>query len=515
MPNREKFEYCRIPAWHEAGYTGQGVKVAVFEDTSQGHGRMVADVLQQILPDAAILNRQRPGPIESVGDRLKPDTRARLTEFYNSLVDEGVHLCAMSLGGNGTKEVEQLEQELLIDRGVVLFTSSGNAGSTIKPGSAASLSTWIAVGACSLTKNGPQRTSYSNYGPELACMGFTNISTSWGGVFPGTSCANPFVAGLCGLWFGWFLQHYGRAPNQAETLAFIREHSEDLGEPGRDDLHGHGLLRLPEPSSLRKEEPKVRKVCIDPGHGGTDPGAIGPGGLKEKDVNLIVAKQVADHLSRHGVQAQLTREDDRDISLAERCKASNDFKVDAFVSIHCNAAENQAAHGTETWYVSPTGKLIAQKVQAELVPALDRADRGVKQGNMYVLKNTKAPAVLTELAFISNAGEEKLLASQDFQGRAAEAVARGVLAYLGITWKEPVAPKPDPTQPPAPTTLSLKLTVGGRQITRSDGKVFPMDVPARVEAGRTLVPLRAICEALGAGVHYDAATKEITITWEV
>ena len=52
MLNREKFEYCRIPAWHEAGYTGQGVKVAVFEDTAQGHGRMVADVLQQILPDA-------------------------------------------------------------------------------------------------------------------------------------------------------------------------------------------------------------------------------------------------------------------------------------------------------------------------------------------------------------------------------------------------------------------------------------------------------------------------------
>lgn len=81
MPNREKFSYCRVSVWHEAGYTGQGVKVAVFEDTAQGHGRMVADVLQQILPDAAILNRQRPGPIESVGDRLKPDTRAQLNIY--------------------------------------------------------------------------------------------------------------------------------------------------------------------------------------------------------------------------------------------------------------------------------------------------------------------------------------------------------------------------------------------------------------------------------------------------
>jgi N-acetylmuramoyl-L-alanine amidase len=510
--NEVKFTYCGITSWHEAGYTGRGIKVAVFEDTSQGHGRMVGDILQQILPNATILNRPRPGPIESVGDRLKPDTRERLPEFYSSLVSEGVHICAMSLGGTGTSESAQLEQELLIDRGIVLFTSAGNEGREIPPRTAAAMATWIAVGACALTKDGPRRTSYSNYGPQLGVMGFTNLTTSWGGVFPGTSAANPFVAGMCALWFQWFREQYGRTPNQAETLEFIRQNSEDLGEPGRDDKHGFGLLRLPDPSTLRKEGPKVYKVCLDPGHGGTDPGAVGPGGTKEKDINLIVAKQVADHLGRHGVQVVMTRDGDQTVSLDQRCTISDNAGADLFVSIHCNAVEDRTAHGTETWYVSPTGQKLAQKVQTGLIVALGRADRGVKQGNKYVLKNTKAPAALVELAFISNPEEEKLLASADFPKRAAEAVARGVLAHLGVAWKEPVAPKPDPAPSPAPTKVVLKLTVGGREIRRSDGKVFPMDVPARVETGRTLVPLRAICEALGAQVDYNAATKDITIT---
>jgi hypothetical protein len=255
MPNHDKFAYCRIPAWHEAGYTGQGIKVAVFEDTSQGHGRMVADVLQQILPDAEVLNRKRPGPIESSSDKLKPETRARLTDFYNSLAAEGVHICTMSLGGTGTKESAELEQELLIDRGIVLFTSAGNEGREISPRTAAAMPTWIAVGACALTKTGPQRTSYSNFGPQLACMGFTNLSTSWGGVFPGTSCANPFVAGLIGLWAGWCLKHYGRTPNQADVLHFIERYSENPDGPGYSDMYGAGLLRLPDPASLKVPEP--------------------------------------------------------------------------------------------------------------------------------------------------------------------------------------------------------------------------------------------------------------------
>ncbi len=510
--NKEKFSYCRIPAWHEAGYTGRGIKVAVFEDTDRGHGRSVADIVRQVLPEAEVLGRPRPGPIETSGDRLTPNTRMRLEAFYNGLVAEGVNIVVQSLGGCGAREIRDLEKELLVDRDVVLFTSAGNESGEISSRTSAALDTWIAVGACVLISGKPRRVDYSNYGAALDVAGFTNLATTWGGNFPGTSCANPFVAGLCGLWFQWHLEHYGRTPNQAETLEFIRQYSEDLGELGRDDMHGFGLLRLPDPATLpKKEESKMLKVCLDPGHGGSDPGAVGPSGLKEKDVNLAVALRVAEHLRRHGMQVKLTREDDRDVSLAERCKISDDFGADVFLSVHCNSADNPAAHGTEAWYCTSNGLFVARKVQEALVKEIGRTDRGCKSMGFYVLKNTRAPAALTELAFISNSEEEKLLASADFRERAARGCAKGILAYLGVAWQEPPAtPQPEPTKStPARTTLRLK--VGGKEIIRSDGKKFPLFLPARVEGGHTMVELRPLMEAAGHVVNYDGLTQEITV----
>lgn len=438
MLNKEKFEYCWVPKWHEAGYTGKGIKAAVFEDTSRGHGRMVADILRQVMPDAVILSRPRPGPIETSGDKLYPDTRARMEKFYRSLVDEGVNLCVMSLGGTGAKEMEELERNILIQNGVVLFTSAGNEKGRISPRTSASLPTWIAVGACVLVNGKPQRVSYSNYGPELDVVGFTNLQLTYGSTFDGTSCANPFIAGLCGLWFQWFKEKYGRTPNQEETLEFIRKNSEDLGEPGRDDMHGFGLLRLPDPATLPKEEgvSMAMRVCLDPGHGGSDPGAIGPTGLKEKDVVLDVVLRVAGHLRRHGVEVVLTRDRDKDVDLAERCRISDEFGADVFLSVHCNSSTTPTGCGTESWYVSSNGLFVARKVQEALVKEIGLDDRGCKSMGFYVLKNTKAPAALVELAFISNSGEERLLASPEFREKCAVGVAKGVLAYLGVAWKE-------------------------------------------------------------------------------
>ncbi len=258
MVNEEEFRYCNIPAWHKAGYRGQGIKVAVLEDTGQGHGLLVADILGQVAPGAQILGRPRPR-IATQGGKLVNGTRERLTTYYQGLAAEEINLCAMSLGGSGAKELEELEQRLLIDQGLVLFTSAGNKGREIDQDSAANLSTWIAVGACTLVKGKPRRTGESQYGPKLAVMGFSSLSAITGGVLTQTSCANPFVAGMCALWFGWYKEKHGRTPNQQETLAFIREHSERLGEGDRDDMHGYGLLRLPEPSSLIVPEPQPPK----------------------------------------------------------------------------------------------------------------------------------------------------------------------------------------------------------------------------------------------------------------
>ncbi|WP_041315615.1 N-acetylmuramoyl-L-alanine amidase [Heliomicrobium modesticaldum] len=181
------------------------------------------------------------------------------------------------------------------------------------------------------------------------------------------------------------------------------------------------------------------KVIIDPGHGGFDPGALGPTGLREADVNLAVAKRVANLLSP-SVQAVLTRDGDTspgtdvNTDLQNRATVANGARADYFVSIHCNAADNAAANGTEVYCYKFGGKgeQLARTIARFLVPALGLRDRGVKEANFYVLRQTVMPAVLIELAFITNRVEESLLRSPLFQAKAAEAIARGIGAFLGI-----------------------------------------------------------------------------------
>ena len=138
------------------------------------------------------------------------------------------------------------------------------------------------------------------------------------------------------------------------------------------------------------------KIYIDPGHGGNDPGAIGPTGLKEKDVNLDIAVNVGKILSQHGIDAILTRRGDSKVELADRVKMANDNNADCFISIHINSASNSTATGTETFAFpnSVLGTKLAEAVQKALVNEINLADRGVKHKNFYVLKNTKMPDCL-------------------------------------------------------------------------------------------------------------------------
>lgn len=182
------------------------------------------------------------------------------------------------------------------------------------------------------------------------------------------------------------------------------------------------------------------KVCLDPGHGGFDPGAVGPGGLKEKDVTLAVCRTVASLLASSGIEVKLTREDDRavgndvDTDLYNRCRIANQWGADLFISVHCNSAINPAAHGTETYCykLGGQGEVLAKTIQGELVAATGRTDRGVKTANYYVLRRTNMSAVLTELAFISNREEERLLAGHGYQEKCATAIAKGISKVIGI-----------------------------------------------------------------------------------
>jgi N-acetylmuramoyl-L-alanine amidase len=157
-------------------------------------------------------------------------------------------------------------------------------------------------------------------------------------------------------------------------------------------------------------------ICVDPGHGGNDPGAIGPSGLTEAEVNLFAGRLLATSLAEAGHDVIMTRSGMQGISLSDRCHMSNQAKADLYVSIHCNSASNSEAHGSETWYYtgSVAGKQWAQRLQTALIRSGGRQDRGIKTGTFAVLKGTKAPAVLIELAFISNPDEERLLQDQEW-----------------------------------------------------------------------------------------------------
>jgi N-acetylmuramoyl-L-alanine amidase len=181
------------------------------------------------------------------------------------------------------------------------------------------------------------------------------------------------------------------------------------------------------------------KICIDPGHGGYDPGAVGPSGLREKDVTLAVALLLADLLRQAGCEVFLTRTGDTtswtpEEDLQRRCDLANQAGADLFISIHANAAGNPAATGTETYCYrrGGQGERVAAAIQQQLVAALGLPDRGVKTASFYVLQHTAMAAVLAELAFISNPREEALLSTPAFQQQAARAIAQAIGSLYGF-----------------------------------------------------------------------------------
>jgi len=194
------------------------------------------------------------------------------------------------------------------------------------------------------------------------------------------------------------------------------------------------ILLLLLSNALADANASSKKIAIDPGHGGTDSGAVGPTGVNEKDVNLQIALKLKAKLEAQGYTVVMTRETDEKVSLEDRVNKANDANADIFVSIHCNAAENSNAKGTETYHYpgSTKGEKLATEVQGELVEALDTNDRGVKEGTFYVLKNTKMPAILTEVAFISNPDEEAMLNEEETQETAAQAIKDGIDAYFSV-----------------------------------------------------------------------------------
>ena len=183
-------------------------------------------------------------------------------------------------------------------------------------------------------------------------------------------------------------------------------------------------------------------IVLDPGHGGSDSGAVGPTGVMEKTVTLAVAKKVQDILEKSGARTIMTRTTDVDVyapndtaaqELQARCNVANFTPgAELFVSIHCNAFSNPAAGGMETYYYAPSdqGQRLAALLNEEVEKAGGLLNRGVKTANFYVIKHTNVPASLIELGFVTNEREEQLLNSESYQTTLAEAIARAIARYF-------------------------------------------------------------------------------------
>ena len=189
----------------------------------------------------------------------------------------------------------------------------------------------------------------------------------------------------------------------------------------------------------KKEEEQMAKkykVCLDAGHGGTDPGATS-GKLYEKDINLKVVKAIEEYLKPY-VDIVLTRDTDKTVSLEERVNIANTAKVDLFFSVHCNSAANTAAKGWECYIVGKGGNAekLAKRIEANVFTdtTLGLKNRGIKTANFYVLKETDAPAVLVENAFISNTDDRtKFLKSDFILNYFAMSYSKAILERLGIS----------------------------------------------------------------------------------
>lgn len=194
---------------------------------------------------------------------------------------------------------------------------------------------------------------------------------------------------------------------------------------------------LPPVTYTAKPGLKDKVIVIDPGHGGSDPGAIGAQGLQEKTVNLAVALKTQALLEKAGAKVIMTRTSDVDVykpnstaadELKARSTIANNNKADVFVSIHSNAAGNREAGGTSTYYYRKTDydTLLATTVQQSLLQAGKRFDRKANAANFYVNKRTLMPAVLVEMAFLTNAEEERLLGDPKFQQKMAQGIVDGL-----------------------------------------------------------------------------------------
>ncbi len=173
-------------------------------------------------------------------------------------------------------------------------------------------------------------------------------------------------------------------------------------------------------------------VVIDPGHGGRDPGAVGIGGLQEKQINTAISNRVQQQLQAAGITVLMTRSNDVFVDLDARAQYANRAGADLFVSIHANAIsmDRPEINGLETYYFS-SGERLARSIHASVLRNTDMSDRGVRTARFYVLRYTTMPSVLVETGFVTGATDAARFRNPTAVNQIADGIARGILNYLG------------------------------------------------------------------------------------
>ena len=197
-----------------------------------------------------------------------------------------------------------------------------------------------------------------------------------------------------------------------------------------------------------KDKNTKRSIFLDPGHGGSDPGAVS-GGVREKDLTLSVYNKVSSKLASLGYTVLTSRNVDKDVDLVERAKQANNANADMLLSIHFNAGGRGVARGIETYYYQSQadrvpkinkenhnnaerlerGRKLANKVQQNLLYQTGANDRGVKRASFTVLRETSIPSILVELGFIDNPEERNKIKTNEYQERLANGIVDGIVEY--------------------------------------------------------------------------------------
>jgi N-acetylmuramoyl-L-alanine amidase len=242
--------------------------------------------------------------------------------------------------------------------------------------------------------------------------------------------ATLFVTPAPGVRFG----SISRSGSQSILLGFSRLGS-SFGNPGSSRFPPTPFPNTGLPNPVIARPNGTRVVVIDPGHGGTDPGAIGIGGLRETDIVLAISLEVVRLLQQQGLQVYLTRSDEsREVDLPPRVALAKQVRADVFVSIHANSINltRQDINGTETYFApgAVAGKELAQTILDSITRSVNIQNRGLHSARFYVIRNTTMPATLIETGFVTGADDAPKLSEPNFQRQMAAAIAQGIILYL-------------------------------------------------------------------------------------